>query len=600
MEPSSSFLVHAVILLAAAVVMVPIARRLGLGAVLGYLLAGVLVGPQVLGALADPQSVLTISEIGVVMLLFLLGLELSPARLWAMRRVLFGLGATQLTLVTLVFAAAALALGLPLVAALVAGFGLALSSTAFALQILGERAEIASEHGRAAFGVSLFQDLVAIPVLALIPLLAAGEVAQSDRPAWQSLALVIGSILAVVVAGRYLLRPLFRVVAESRIVELFAATALLVVLGTAALMQVAGLSMGLGAFIAGVLLADSEYRHELESHIEPIKGLLLGLFFVGVGMNLDLRLLAAAPVTIGGIVLAVLIGQVLVMWAVGRYFRYSHRAALLLAALLASGSEFAFVVYATAERAGLLAGDIAAKLNLVVALAMAATPLLVALVARIGERLGTRGAAARAFDELPGEKVAVVIAGFGRVGQIPGRLLAANRIPYTVIEPSADQVDFSRRFGSVVHYGDPARPEILRAARVGEAKVFVLAIDDPEHSVRVARTLRRLYPELPVIARARNRQHAFALMDLGIGCIVRETLLSSLEMSRQMLAVMGDPAAAEKIERFRAFDEHLLAEQHLLHKDEAALIQSAQQARMELEALFKAAADSGGRERAGD
>ena len=316
-------------------------------------------------------------------------------------------------------------------------------------------------------------------------------------------------------------------------------------------------------------------------------------------MNLDLRLLAAAPLTIGSIVLAVLIIQVLVMWAIGRYFHYTHRAALLLAALLASGSEFAFVVYATAERAGLLTGDIAAKLNLVVALAMSATPLLVGLVGRIGERLGTRGLTARAFDEMPGEKVDVVIAGFGRVGQIPGRLLAANRVRYTVIEPSADQVDFSRRFGSVVHYGDPARPEILRAARVGEARVFVLAIDDPEHSVRVARTLRRLYPELPVIARARNRQHAFALMDLGIGCIVRETLLSSLEMSRKMLDALGDPDGAAKIERFRAFDERLLVEQHLLHKDEAALIQSAQQARVELESLFEAATADGTR-RAGD
>jgi glutathione-regulated potassium-efflux system protein KefB len=590
MHDDHTFLLYAVIFLAATVFMVPLSKRARLGAVLGYLIAGVIIGPQVLGLVADPELVLTFSEIGVVMLLFLLGLELSPQRLWVMRRLLFGLGATQMGLVTALFAAAGLALGLPLAAALIAGFGLALSSTAFGVQILSERSELTADHGRATFGVFLFQDLVAVPVLALIPLLAAGEVVESSRPAWLSVVIVLGSILAVVIAGRYLLRPVFRVVAATQLVEVFTATALLVVLGTALLMQMAGLSMGLGAFLAGVLLADSEYRHELESHIEPFKGLLLGLFFMGVGMNLNLALLGAQPLTVLGLVCGVLVLQVTVMWAVGRVFRYNERSSLLLAALLASGGEFAFVVFASAQRSQLLTPDLAAVLNLVVALAMALTPFLVLGLAAFADRRAQRAQPARPPDAIPDERVDVVIAGFGRVGQIPGRVLAAQKIPFTVIEPSSEQVDFSRRFGTKLYYGDPARPEILRAARVGEAKVLILALDDPEHSLRVARAMRRLYPKVHIIARARNRQHAFKLMDLGVDDIVRETLYSSLLMTRHLLEQIGVDArtAAARVDSFHQFDEQLLREQHLVYDDESALIQSTEQSRKDLLALFEA------------
>jgi glutathione-regulated potassium-efflux system protein KefB len=590
MHDDHTFLLYAVIFLAATVFMVPLSKRARLGAVLGYLIAGVVIGPQVLGLVADPELVLTFSEIGVVMLLFLLGLELSPQRLWVMRRLLFGLGATQMGLVTALFAAAGLALGLPLAAALIAGFGLALSSTAFGVQILSERSELTADHGRATFGVFLFQDLVAVPVLALIPLLAAGEVVESSRPAWLSVVIVLGSILAVVIAGRYLLRPVFRVVAATQLVEVFTATALLVVLGTALLMQMAGLSMGLGAFLAGVLLADSEYRHELESHIEPFKGLLLGLFFMGVGMNLNLALLGAQPLTVLGLVCGVLVLQVTVMWAVGRVFRYNERSSLLLAALLASGGEFAFVVFASAQRSQLLTPDLAAVLNLVVALAMALTPFLVLGLAAFADRRAQRAQPARPPDAIPDERVDVVIAGFGRVGQIPGRVLAAQKIPFTVIEPSSEQVDFSRRFGTKLYYGDPARPEILRAARVGEAKVLILALDDPEHSLRVARAMRRLYPKVHIIARARNRQHAFKLMDLGVDDIVRETLYSSLLMTRHLLEQIGVDArtAAARVDSFHQFDEQLLREQHLVYDDESALIQSTEQSRKDLLALFEA------------
>jgi glutathione-regulated potassium-efflux system protein KefB len=590
MHDDHTFLLYAVIFLAATVFMVPLSKRARLGAVLGYLIAGVIIGPQVLGLVADPELVLAFSEIGVVMLLFLLGLELSPQRLWVMRRLLFGLGATQMGLVTGLFAAAGLALGLPLAAALIAGFGLALSSTAFGVQILSERSELTAEHGRATFGVFLFQDLVAVPVLALIPLLAAGEVVESSRPAWLSVVVVLGSILAVVVAGRYLLRPVFRIVAATQLVEVFTATSLLVVLGTALLMQMAGLSMGLGAFLAGVLLADSEYRHELESHIEPFKGLLLGLFFMGVGMNLNLMLLAAQPLTVVGLVLGVLALQVTVMWAVGRVFRYNERASLLLAALLASGGEFAFVVFASAQRSQLLTADLAALLNLVVALSMALTPFLVLGLAAFADRRARLAKPERAPDAMPDERVDVVIAGFGRVGQIPGRVLAAKQIPFTVIEPSSQQVDFSRRFGSKLYFGDPARPEILRAARVGDAKVFILALDDPEHSLRVARAMRRLYPKVHIIARARNRRHAFKLMDLGVDDIVRETLHSSLLMTRHLLERIGvdTGTAAARVDSFHQFDEQLLREQHLVYDDESALIQSTEQSRKDLLALFEA------------
>lgn len=598
MHDDHAFLLYAVIFLAATVFVVPLSKRARLGAVLGYLVAGVVIGPHVLKLVADPELVLTFSEIGVVMLLFLLGLELSPQRLWVMRRLLFGLGATQMALVTLLFAAAGLLFGLPPAAAVIAGFGLALSSTAFGVQILAERAELTADHGRASFGVFLFQDLVAVPVLAIIPLLAAGQVVQAPRPVWQSVGMVVGSILLVVVAGRYLLRPVFRMVAATKSVEVFTATSLLVVLGTALLMQKAGLSMGLGAFLAGVLLADSEYRHELESHIEPFKGLLLGLFFMGVGMSLDLKLLGAQPGLLLALVSGVLGLQVAVMWAVGRAFRYSHRASLLLAALLASGGEFAFVVYSTAEKSGLLTSELGNLLNLVVALAMAVTPVLVIALAAMADRRAARNKPERAFDDIPDERADVVIAGFGRVGQFPGRLLAAQKIGFTVIEPSSEQVDFSRRFGSKLYYGDPARAEILRAARVGDAKVFILALDDPEHSVRVARVVRRLYPQLKIIARARNRQHVFKLMDLGIDEIVRETLHSSLKMSQMMLEEIGfsEQSAAERVERFLNFDEQLLREQHLVYDDESALIQNAAQARLDLEALFEADS-SGMRER---
>ena len=584
----ASALVPAVVFLSAAVCAVLLSKRLKLGAVIGYLLAGVVIGPQVLKLISDEQTVLAFSELGVVFLLFVLGLELSPQRLWVMRRHLFGMGSAQMLLVTAVIAVIAKLSGLGTAAAVIAGFGLALSSTAFTLQILAERDEVASEHGRASFGVLLFQDLIAVPVLALIPLFGARHAEASTRPFWQSTLLVVAAVAGVIFAGRYLLRPIFRMVARAKMSELFTAVSLLVVLGTALLMQKVGLSMGLGAFLAGMLLADSEYSHEVEGHIEPFKGLLLGLFFMAVGMNLDLHLLLAKPALIFGLVAALALLQMLLMWGVARAFGQTHPSALLLAALLASGGEFAFVVFKTAETALLLDGETAALLNVVVAVAMGITPLLVLGVHFLSKKLNATPP--RPFDEIDSDAAKVIIAGFGRVGQIPARVLAAQKIPFTVIDPDTEIVDFARKFGGNVFYGDTTRPETLRAAKIEQAEVLVLALEDMELSIRTARVAKKLNPTLKIIARARNRRHAHKLMDLGIDDAVRETLHSALLITHKVLEELGFSAemAADRVARFRTLDEISLKEQFLFHDDEQALIQSAVQARKELAELFEA------------
>jgi glutathione-regulated potassium-efflux system protein KefB len=580
-------LLPAVVFLTAAVVAVPLSKQLKLGAVLGYLIAGVLIGPQLLGLIQDEGTILAFSELGVVFLLFVLGLELSPQRLWVMRKHLFGMGSAQMGLATIVIATAAYFLGFGLGAAVVAGFGLALSSTAFVLQILAERDEVNSDHGRASFSVLLFQDLVAVPVLALIPLFGAQAVNANARPFWQSALLVVAAIVFVIFAGQYLLRPVFRWVASVKVTELFTAVSLLVVLGTAVLMHEVGLSMGLGAFLAGMLLAESEYSHEVEGHIEPFKGLLLGLFFMAVGMNLDLQLLLAKPLLILGIVLGLALLQLGLMWSVGRAFGQSHPSSLLMAALLASGGEFAFVVFKTAKDAALLAADQAAILNVVVALAMALTPLLVIAIQRFNQGLADKKPS-REFDEFPNEATKVIIAGFGRVGQIPARILAAQRIPYTVIDPDTETVDSGRKFGGMIYYGDTTRVETLRAAKIEQAQVLILALDDMEQSIRTLRVAKRLNPGIKVIARARNRRHAHKLMDLGVDDPVRETLHSALLMTHMSLVALGldEATASDRVERFKQVDQKALHDQFLFYDDEAALIQSAEQYRNELSALF--------------
>ncbi len=577
------------IFLVAAVVAVPLFRRLGLSAVLGYLAAGVVIGPHVLGLVADVEDTLAVSEFGVVLLLFVIGLELSPARLWVMRRQVFGVGALQVFLTTAALGALLWLLGMGWKAVVILGMGLALSSTAVGLQLLAERKTLTTAHGRTAFAVLLFQDIIAIPLLAAIPLLGVAKAAEQTVPSLDAVLKAVLAIAVVVIGGRYVLRYLFRAVARAGMVEVFAAASLGVVIGTAWLMESVGLSMGLGAFLAGVLLADSEFRHELESHIEPFKGLFLGLFFIAVGMNIDLTAIAAQPQRIALGVVALLGIKTLLLFGLGRAVGLDRREALLLGTLLGMGGEFGFVVFSEAFKFGLIDGPLRDTLVAIVGLSMAISPLLLMAATRWPDR-PTRSAPEREFDRIDHQHPRVIVAGFGRMGQIVGRMLTAQRIPFTALENSPEQVDFSRRFGNKIYFGDPARPELLRAAHAEHAEAFVLTTDDPEANLRTARLVKRHYPHLKIYARARNRQHAFKLMDLGVDGVVRETFHSSLELGKQVLQAVGvsPEQASERSERFRRHDEALLREQHLVYDDEAALVASAREALAELATLFEA------------
>ena len=584
---STSTLQIAVIYLVAVVIAVPLAKRAGVGAVLGYLGAGLLLGPQGLHLITQTEQSSHLAEFGVVMLLFVIGLELSPQRLWVMRRTVFGSGSLQVVLSALLIGAASMLFGLDWKLSLVLGLGLALSSTAIDLQILSERKEVSSPHGRLGFAILLFQDVAAIPILALVPLLGANQPNAAPDPL--AALRVIGLIAVVVVGGRLLLRPFFRAVARARSLETFTASALLVVIGIAWVMQLAGISMSLGAFLAGMLLADSEFRHELEAQIDPFKGLLLGLFFVSVGMSVDLSLILREPWLIVGLLLALFAIKAAVLYLVGRHSgKLDRDHALQLAALLAQGGEFGFVVFSLAAGDGLLSAELHNLLIVVITLSMAATPLA---VMGLGNLLSKRPAAPeQPFDEIDNENPRVIIAGFGRVGQIVARILRAQHIAFTALEHSVEQVEFSRRFGSKIYFGDPSRPELLRAAGADKAEVFVLTADDAETSIRTARLVKRIYPHLKIYVRARNRQHVFKLMDLGMNGIVRETFHSSLVLTQDVLVGLGltPETAAERVETFRKHDEEVLKTQYLVYDDEAALMQNAKDALVDLERLFEA------------
>ena len=572
--------------IAAAVIAVPIAKKLGLGSVLGYLIAGIVIGPAALGLISDVEYVLHFAELGVVFLLFIIGLELKPSRLWVMRRPVFGLGTAQVVLCGIVLGAIASFSGLDAKGAFVVGFGLALSSTAFVLQLLGEQKQLQTDHGRSAFAVLLFQDLAVIPLIALVPLLADQEAGGIDPV---QLAITALCIAALVAGARYLLRPILRLVANSGITELFTATALLIVIGAAVLMEMAHLSMGLGAFIAGMLLADSEYRHELESDIEPFKGLLLGLFFIAVGMSVDLSLIASRPIDVFGYTVLLIVTKAVLIFGLARTLGLTGSVSKALAVILSQGGEFAFVLFTLARDTGVLGNDTVDLLIVVVTLSMATTPLLF-LGNEILERRRENSQPAKPYDEIEAEANPVVIASFGRFGQIVGRVLRSRGIPFTALEASAAQVEVVRRFGNKVYYGDAARIELLRAAGIDEARLFVLAIEDVEQSLRTARTVRHYCPQLPILARARNRAHAHLLMDLGIEHIYRDTFYSGLEMTRSLLGLLDtDAGEADRIVRtFAEYDERLLRRQHAIRQDETQYIQSVQDATAELEVLLRA------------
>lgn len=585
------------IFLGATVLAIPLFRRLRLSAILGYLAAGVALGPWGLRVVQDPEGVAHIAELGVVLLLFVIGLELQPSRLRALRKTIFGLGFLQVAVTTAVFTALAYAIGLPKNAAFVTGFALSLSSTPMVLQLLAEREQLNTQHGRSAFGILLFQDIAVMPMLAILPLLGTTAAAQDLSQTLLMAAKGLAVLALLVFGGRYVLRPLLRIVAETKASEAFTAAALLVVIGTALIMNAVGLSMALGAFVAGLLLADSEYRHELEADLEPFKGLLLGLFFMSVGMTANVGLLLEHPGQILGLVAAFMTVKLVLLWLIARVTKHSSESSRGLAVALPQAGEFGFVLFSLAVADGVMDQRLAQTLVIVVTISMILSPLLMSLQTHVIEpRLGK--ARQREFDRIDSTDSRVIIAGFGRVGQIVGRVLRTRKIRFTALEASVSQVDFVRRFGNKVYYGDASRLELLHAAGAAHAEVLVLAIDDVEASVHTTELVRKHYPHLKIMARARNRQHALRLMDLGVRYLIRETYLSSLDLAQHTLETLGlsRAEALESIRRFDAHDQQTLQLQRELHGDEQKLIQSAQQAAKELEQLFEADAEPGEKE----
>jgi len=588
--PEHSLLFEAMIYLAATVVFVPLASRLKLGSVLGYLIAGCAIGPFGLGLVRDVKAILHFAEFGVVLMLFLIGLELDPRRLFAMRRAVFGGGGLQMLACGAVLATGGLAAGLPWKGALVAGLALSLSSTAIAVQTMRERGMLTSPTGNTGFAVLLFQDIAAIPLIALVPLLAPGQ--ETSGGGWFGAVRVLAAVAAVVVLGRYLTRPLLRIVAKTGLREVFTGFALLLVVGIAQIMQAAGISMALGAFLAGVLLAGSEYRHALETDIEPFKGLLMGLFFIAVGMSIDFALVASRPLTIVMLVLGLVVLKGAVLRWLGRPLGIAAGERWLFAALLAEGGEFAFVVFGVAGQAHLLPGAWDAILTLVVALSMALTPLLLI----VQDRAMRAAAKQRPADDVHGDGAPVIIAGFGRFGQIVGRLLFASGIRATVLDYDADQITMLRKFGFRVFYGDATRLDLLHAAGAAQAKLLVVAVESQESSLKLVDVARQHFPHLAIVARARNVSHWVELRRRGIEAIERETFESALRSGREALEQLGVAPyeARERADRFRRQNVFTMEELLPHFGDETRRLSSARAGREQLETQFaedKAALD---------
>lgn len=583
-----SWLTGGLVYLAAAVIAVPVAKKLGLGSIIGYLAAGILIGPWGLRLVTDPQDMLHFAEFGVVLMLFLVGLELEPKRLWALRKPIFGWGSVQLFGSAALLLGAAVAAGVPWQLAVVGGLGLAMSSTAIGLGVLGERNLMATTSGQSLLSVALLQDIAAIPILALVPLLAGPSDAPEHGSFWLGAGKALGVVAIIVLGGRLLLRPTLRWIAGSATPEIFTAASLLLVVATAALMQTVGLSMALGAFLAGVLLAESEYRRELETDIEPFKGLLLGLFFIAVGMSIDFSIVMQRPLLIALVVGGFLGVKAVVLWAMGRAMPLPKAERPVFIILLAQGGEFGFVVFQTATQAGVIDGPTSSLLVAAVALSMLLTPLL--LVA--ADRWWTPTLAGQKRSDIPEiseqQNASVIIAGFGRYGQIVGRMMFANGLTPTVLEHDAEALEALRRFGWPVFYGDATRLDLLRTAGAATAKVLVLAIDDVEQSVEVATLVRENFPQLTIVARARNVRHYYRLRELGVTLIERETLDSALMTARSTLELLGwQPHQARNLAlRFRRHSIDQLEAMRPHARDQERLIAVAKEGRQQLETLF--------------
>ncbi|MEH0690201.1 glutathione-regulated potassium-efflux system protein KefB [Vibrio cholerae] len=582
MALESDFLQSSVIFLTAAVVAVPLAQRLGLGSVLGYLLAGVAIGPWGLGLISDVEAILHFAEFGVVLLLFLIGLELNPKKLLKMKGPILGLGGAQVVLTTLVLASIANLFGVSWQTSVVIGMGLALSSTAIALKVIEEQGLGGSEAGQSGFAVLLFQDIAVIPMLAVLPLLAGHT--SGD---WLSAVWMVGGVMGLLVGGHYLLRPLFRYIVLSGVRELFTACALLLVIGIALLMQSLGLSMALGTFLAGVLLAESEYRHELEIAIEPFKGLLLGLFFIAVGMAVNLGLLALEPLAVLVSVVGLVSIKGLILYMLAKASGSRAKARSKMAAILSQGGEFAFVIFTAASNQGLLSKDQTAFLLVVVSLSMVTTPLLLMAQNKWYARgLNTSGQSAQ--SDVINKRPRVIIAGFGRFGQIVGRLMYANKIKVTVLESDASQIKLLRKYGYKVFYGDATQLDLLRAAGADKAEAMIICTDSPDEIMKIVELCQHYFPHLKLFARARSRVEAYQLLSHGVDNYSRETFLGALDLGRQALVELGmHPYQAKRAEaHFRKLDNAMLKELLPQHNEDKQLALRAKEARKELEEIF--------------
>ncbi|WP_180116661.1 monovalent cation:proton antiporter-2 (CPA2) family protein [Acinetobacter sp. YH12096] len=586
-----SLLLQITIFLGASLLLVPLLKRFGIATVLGYLFTGILLGPDVFNIASDPEAIQELAEFGVILLMFLIGLELRPQRLWSMRSSIFGMGSLQVGLTGLLLALGSFfALQQGIAASIVIGFALALSSTAFVLQMLSEKQQLNTTYGQQSFSILLFQDMAAIPLIAVIPLLAGTE---SSHHGIAYFAAIIATFSGLFLFSRYLMRPFFRFVAKSGAHELITAVGLFIVLGVVVLMDVLGISTTLGAFLTGVLLADSEFRHELEASIAPFKGLLLGLFFMTVGMTTELSLFVEMPWFIIGGALALMLIKMASLTAIARYLKNSWRNSILLATCLAQGGEFAFVVFSVAKSENVVQQAILEPLTLIVTLSMVLTPMLYWLIqSQILPRFNPK--TIPEYDDIPDEHNPVIIAGFGRFGQIIARVAHLQHLSFTAIDSNLDKVDFVRNYGGHLYYGDATQPDILRAAGIEHAKVFVLAIDDIEDSMNVARHIHLNYPQLKLLVRARDRHQVHLLRDLGIEHIWRETYLSSLGMAYHMLCDLGisDEDAYKSIELFRDYDEKLLTQQQQIYTDEQKIYETHRNALAELEHLFESDAQA--------
>jgi glutathione-regulated potassium-efflux system ancillary protein KefC len=589
MEHGTPWLTSSLIYLGAAVLAVPLARLLGLGSIIGYLAAGIAIGPWGLKLVTDAQTMLHFAEFGVVLMLFLVGLELEPRRLWALRRPIFGWGSVQLLGSAALITAVGVAAGVDWRLALVAALGLGLSSTAIGLGVLNERNLMPTTAGQSVLSVALLQDIAAIPILAIVPLLAAQGAAQAGG-GWVGAAKAVGMIVAIVLGGRLLLRPALRWIARSETPEIFTAASLLLVVATAALMQSVGLSMALGAFLAGVLLAESEYRRELETDLEPFKGLLLGLFFIAVGMSIDFAVVLARPALVAAVVLGFLLLKAAVLWAMARTMPIPLAERPVFVILLAQGGEFGFVVFQAALGGGVIGAEAASLLIAAVAISMLLTPLLLVATDRwLAPRLASRASPDQPAEIAEDQHAPIIICGFGRYGQIVGRLINANGLSATVLDHSAENVAGVRRFGWPAFYGDATRLDLLRVAGAAQARVIVVAIDDVEQSLAVVDLARQHFPQATLVARARNVTHWYGLQERGVQHIERETLDSALMSGRSVLELMGMQPhdARTQAWRFRRHSIEMLKQMAPHQGDEKKLIAVAQQGRRELEELWQ-------------